>query len=938
MSNTSTNLPNSGMHYPYQALERKWQKFWKENKTFEVKEDLAKPKYYVLDMFPYPSGAGLHVGHPLGYIASDVLTRTKRLMGFNVLHPMGYDAFGLPAEQYAIQTGQHPATTTKENIKRYREQLDAIGFSFDWSREVVTCDPAYYKHTQSVFIDLFESWYDVDPRIDKARPIAELVKRFETSGDMQGRFTAEEWKQFDEKKKAEVLMNYRLAYQSEASVNWCPALGTVLANDEIQDGRSVRGGHLVEQKKMMQWHLRITAYAERLLAGHQEIEWPSAVIDMQRNWIGKSQGAEINFKLESGTAIERNLKVFTTRPDTIFGCTFMVIAPEHPLVNDLVTDSQKDSVGKFQERMKSKTERDRQENILAADGVFTGSFAIHPFFKEKIPVYIGEYVLASYGSGAIMAVPGHDERDHRFAKKHGLEIVSILKDVNVAEKAFEDKGGILANSSFLNDLSIEKATTAIISKLESEGIGQGKIQYRLRDAIFGRQRYWGEPIPVYFENGIAKTLPKSELPLVLPEVDKYLPTTSGEPPLARAVSWTYQNKFSLEYSTMPGFAGSCAYYLRYMDSKNETELVSKDKADYWGQVDFYLGGSEHATGHLLYARFWNHFLFDLGFVKQKEPFKKLYNQGMILGRSQFVYRHKDNQKYVSFDKLHKFGGETNFTRIHVDVKFVKNDILDLEKFKNWRAEFSSAQFELNDQNEYVCGSAIEKMSKSFYNVFNPDDIITDYGTDAFRLYEMFLGPLDQAKPWNMNGIEGVFRFLNKLWRYWHRDGELQVPAWEEGSTGTADELKVLHTLIKKCQTDIEIFSLNTMVSSFMIAGQELIKLQCHKKSIWGPYIILLSPFAPHLAEEMWSSMGHTTSISFAAYPKLVEEYLVSKIATYAVSFNGKTRFTVELPTEMDAAAVEEKVKSMEQTIKWCEGKSIVKMIVVPGKIVNIVLK
>jgi leucyl-tRNA synthetase len=929
---------------PFAALEKKWQQFWKENKTFEVKEDKARPKYYVLDMFPYPSGAGLHVGHPLGYIASDVLTRTKRLQGFNVLHPMGYDAFGLPAEQYAIQTGKHPALTTKENIKRYREQLDAIGFSFDWSREVVTCDPNYYKHTQSVFIDLFESWYNKDPKVNRARPISELVGIFEMLGsagvagvsEQHPSFDGAQWKKFSDQEKSAILMHYRLAYQSEASVNWCPNLGTVLANDEIQDGRSVRGGHPVEQKKMMQWHLRITAYAERLLEGHSEIDWPSAVIDMQRNWIGKSQGAEVYFPIEGKS--EQRLKVFTTRPDTIFGCTFMVIAPEHPLASSLTSVQQQKPVEEFLARMKSKTERDRQENILAADGVFTGSYCIHPFSNQKIPIYMGEYVLNTYGSGAIMAVPGHDERDHRFAKKHGLTIVSILKGIDVQEKSADEKEGILDGSDFLNGLGVEQALKSAIKKLEEKGLGCGKVQYRLRDAIFGRQRYWGEPIPVYYENGIAKTLPKNKLPLILPEVDKYLPTSTGEPPLARAKDWTYEGH-PLEYSTMPGFAGSCAYFLRYMDSKNETQLVESSKSSYWRQVDFYLGGSEHATGHLLYARFWNQFLFDCGVVKDKEPFKKLFNQGMILGRSQFVYRHKDTKKFVSFDRLGEFGGEDHFTRIHADVKMVSNDVLDTNQFCAWREEFKGAKFELNSAGQYICGSAIEKMSKSFYNVFNPDDIIAEYGADAFRLYEMFLGPLDQAKPWNMNGIEGVFRFLNKLWRYWHKDGEWSNPQWDKDeNSANPEELKVLHTLIKKCQTDIETMSINTMVSSFMIAGQELMKLGCYKESIWSPFLILLSPFAPHLTEEMWFSMGNKTSISFATYPVLNEAYLVSKIATYAVSFNGKTRFTVDLSRELDAVAVESHVRSMEQTSKWCEGKSIVKVIVVAGKIVNIVLK
>ncbi|MDH4468253.1 MAG: leucine--tRNA ligase [Bacteriovoracaceae bacterium] len=923
-SQKEAQTPN---HYPFSKWEQKWQKFWKENKTFEVTEDKNKPKYYILDMFPYPSGAGLHVGHPLGYIASDVLARTKRLQGYNVLHPMGYDAFGLPAEQYAIQTGQHPAITTKENRERYRAQLDAIGFSFDWSREVVTCDPEYYHHTQSVFIDLFESWYDNDPKVNKARPIVELVKRFEAQ-DLN-------WKNYSEKEKSDILMNYRLAYLSEASVNWCPHLGTVLANDEIQDGRSVRGGHPVEQKKMWQWHLRMTAYAERLLNGLTEIDWPQAVIDMQRNWIGKSVGAEIDFAIDGNAALK--LKIFTTRPDTIFGCTFMVIAPEHTNAKDLVKAEQQKAVDDFLLIMKSKTERDRQENIMAAQGIFTGSYAIHPFLKTKIPIYMGEYVLATYGTGAIMAVPGHDERDYRFAKKHGLKIVSILKDVDVSEVASESKEGILSNSDFLNGLPVSEAISKVIAKLEELKVGVGKTQFRLRDAIFGRQRYWGEPIPVYFENGIPKTIPKDELPLVLPDVDKYLPTSTGEPPLARAKNWKYQDKFPIEYSTMPGFAGSCAYFLRYMDPKNKNTLVDKSKADYWGQVDFYLGGSEHATGHLLYSRFWNHFLFDLGKISHREPFKKLFNQGMILGRSQFVYRQVDSGKYVSFDRLKDFGGEGKFTKIHVDVKFVKNDILDIEKFKNWREEYNSAEFILGDHGQYVCGSAIEKMSKSFYNVFNPDDIISEYGADAFRMYEMFLGPLEQAKPWNMNGIEGVFRFLNKLWRFWHQDGELTTPKWSS-APATEEELKALHTLIKKCMSDIEILSINTMVSSFMIAGQELMKLECDKKDIWEKFLILLSPFAPHFCEEIWSTMGKVGSISFAKFPELNESFLVSKVSTYAISFNGKTRFTVDFPTEMAATDVEAKVKAMDQTTKWCEGKNIVKVIVVPGKIVNLVLK
>ena len=921
------------MEYNFKEIESKWQAYWAANHTFKAEIDNSKPKYYVLDMFPYPSGAGLHVGHPLGYIASDIYSRYKRLCGFNVLHPMGYDAFGLPAEQYAIQTGQHPAVTTEKNIARYREQMDRIGFSYDWSREVRTCDPGYYKWTQWAFLQMFDSWYDNVQQ--KARPIAELEAAFAEGGSAAvdaacgevAPFTAEEWNGFDEKQKAAVLMQYRIAYQGETAVNWCPALGTVLANDEVKEGYSVRGGHPVEQKKMTQWQLRVSAYAGRLLEDLEDLDWTDSLKDMQRNWIGKSQGAEMNFKVSNGVE-EYDMTIFTTRADTVFGVTFMVLAPESEWVEKLTTPEQKEAVEEYLAMAKKKTERERMMEARKVTGVFSGSYATNPLTGDKVPVWIGEYVLAGYGTGAIMAVPAHDSRDYAFAKTFDLPIIPLIEGCDVSESSFDAKEGIMCNSGFLNGMTVKEAIPAAIDYVEKHGIGHRKINYRLRDAIFSRQRYWGEPFPMYFKDGIATPMTLEQLPLQLPEVDKYLPTESGEPPLGRAADWTYEG-YPIELSTMPGFAGSSAYYLRYMDPHNNNALVGTEADEYWRDVDLYIGGTEHATGHLIYSRFWNKFLFDLGYVCEKEPFKKLINQGMIQGRSNFVYRIINTNTFVSYGLKDQY--ET--TEIHVDVNIVRNDRLDIEAFKAWMPEFATAEFILED-GEYICGWAIEKMSKSMFNVVNPDMICDTYGADTLRLYEMFLGPLEQSKPWDTKGIDGVNRFIRKVWRlFYDRDGLIVTD-----EKATPEELKALHKLIGKVRTDIESFSFNTAVSAFMIAVNELTDLKCSKREVLEQLIVLLSPFTPHIAEELWEALGHKKSITYAAFPEYIEAYTVENSCTYAVSFNGKMRFTVELPVDMPREEVDAHVRGLEQTAKYVAGGNIVKVIVVPGKIVNIVVK
>ena len=921
------------MDYNFKEIERKWQAYWAANHTFKAEVDNSKPKYYVLDMFPYPSGAGLHVGHPLGYIASDIYSRYKRLCGFNVLHPMGYDAFGLPAEQYAIQTGQHPAVTTEKNIARYREQMDRIGFSYDWSREVRTCDPEYYKWTQWAFLQMFGCWYD--NAAQKARPIAELEAAFAQGGsaavdaacgDVEP-FTAEQWASFSVKEKAAVLMQYRIAYQGETAVNWCPALGTVLANDEVKEGYSVRGGHPVEQKKMTQWQLRVSAYAARLLDDLDTLDWTDSLKDMQRNWIGKSQGAEMNFKVSNGEQ-EYDMTIFTTRADTVFGVTFMVLAPESEWVEKLTTPEQKEAVEEYLAMAKKKTERERMMEARKVTGVFSGSYAVNPLTGAKVPIWIGEYVLAGYGTGAIMAVPAHDSRDYAFAKTFDLPIIPLIEGCDVSESSFDAKEGVMCNSGFLNGLTVKEAIPAAIDYVEKHGIGHRKVNYRLRDAIFSRQRYWGEPFPMYFKDGVATPMTLADLPLQLPEVDKFLPTETGEPPLGRAKDWTYDG-CQIEMSTMPGFAGSSAYYLRYMDPHNNEALVGEEANGYWQDVDLYIGGTEHATGHLIYSRFWNKFLYDLGYVCKKEPFRKLINQGMIQGRSNFVYRIIGTNTFVSLGLKDQY--ET--TEIHVDVNIVRNDRLDLEAFKAWMPEFATAEFILED-GEYICGWAVEKMSKSMFNVVNPDLICDTYGADTLRLYEMFLGPLEQSKPWDTKGIDGVNRFIKKVWRlFYDRDGFIVTD-----EKATPEELKALHKLIGKVRTDIEAFSFNTAVSAFMIAVNELTDLKCTKREILEQLVVLLSPFAPHVTEELWEALGHKESITYATFPEYVEAYTVENNCTYAVSFNGKTRFTVELPLDMSREDVDAHVRGLEQTAKYVGECNIVKVIVVPGKIVNIVVK
>ena len=919
------------MEYNFREIEQKWQARWAAEKTFRTREDASKPKFYVLDMFPYPSGAGLHVGHPLGYIASDIFSRYKRLKGFNVLHPMGYDAFGLPAEQYAIQTGQHPEVTTHQNVARYREQLDRIGFSYDWDREFRTCDPEYYKWTQWAFLQMFDSYYD--NRLGKARPISELVAAFEQTGtdgidaacSEAMSFTADEWKAFSEAEKSKALMNWRIAYQGESSVNWCPALGTVLANDEVKDGLSVRGGHPVEQKKMTQWQLRVSAYAGRLLESLERLDWTDSLKEMQRNWIGRSEGCEVVFPVDT-EGVRTDVTIFTTRVDTIFGVTFMVLAPESDLTPQLTTPGQKAAVEEYLAYVKKKTERERIAETKTVTGVFSGSYGINPLTGEKVPVWISEYVLAGYGTGAIMAVPAHDSRDYAFAKKFGLEIRPIIEGCDVSEASFDAKEVIMCNSGFLNGMDVKKAIEAAKDYVEENGLGHRKVNYRLRDAIFSRQRYWGEPFPIYYKDGIPTPLPVDKLPLTLPEVSAFKPTEDGQPPLARAKDWTYEG-WPLETSTMPGFAGSSAYYLRYMDPHNDEALVGRGVDEYWRNVDLYIGGTEHATGHLIYSRFWNKFLFDLGYVCEDEPFRKLVNQGMIQGRSNFVYRIVGTNKFVSVGLKDNY--ETQ--EIHVDINLVRNDRLDLEGFRAWRPEFKDAEFVLED-GEYVCGWAVEKMSKSMFNVVNPDDICNNYGADTLRLYEMFLGPLEQSKPWDTKGIDGVHRFLRKVWRlFWDKDTFLVTD-----EAPTPAELKALHKLIAKEQEDIEHFSYNTTVSAFMIALNDL--GNCNKRAILEPFLVLLSPFAPHIAEELWHDLGHDGSITYAAFPEFNPAYVAEDNVTYPVAFNGKTRFTVDLPKSLTPSEVEAQVRSLDQTARYQGDMTIAKVIVVPGRMINIVLK
>lgn len=962
--------------YNHIEIEAKWQAYWQENKINEVKEDTNKPKYYVLDMFPYPSGAGLHVGHPLGYIASDIYSRYKRLKGYNVLHPMGYDAFGLPAEQYAIQTGQHPAITTAKNIQKYREQLDKIGFSYDWSREVKTADPTYYKWTQWIFLKLFNSWYN--PIVNKAEPIESLIELFNKEG-FKGSddgiltggiefdypaFTADQWQNFGEEDKQKILLGFRLAYLSEAYVNWCPAMGTVLSNDEVKDGLSERGGFPVERKKMNQWSLRITAYAERLLQDLDELDWTESLKESQRNWIGKSQGASLHFKVQDQNF---DMEVFTTRPDTLFGISFLAIAPEHEMLKEIVTPEHMDEVMNYVESSKNRSERDRQSDVKRVSGEFTGAYAIHPFTGKEIPIWVADYVLGGYGTGAVMGVPAHDSRDFAFAKHFNLPILPVIAgntEHDFTTSAYDAKEGNCINSSFLNGLGVKKAIKKAIQEIEERKVGKGKTNFRLRDAIFGRQRYWGEPIPIYYKNGIPYPVEESDLPIILPEIETFLPTENGEPPLGRAKNWKYKGEYEYELSTMPGWAGSSWYFLRYMDAKNNKEIASKEALSYWKQVDLYLGGSEHATGHLLYVRFWTKFLFDLGIIPCNEPAKKLINQGMIQGRSNFIFRvdcFKGEKKELSFfasksyfdkeDKIKnipilfeqfnlqqklKIGfdfSKINVVKMNVDVNLVENDTLNINGIRSWRDDFEQAIFILEDQ-KFICDWEIEKMSKSKWNVVTPDYIIDQYGADTLRLYEMFLGPLEQSKPWNTQGIEGVHRFLKKLWRlFFDANGILQLDQTEPDKTA----LKALHKAIKKAAEDIENFSFNTSVSTFMICVNELTELKCNNKHILRDFVIILSPYAPHIAEELWHILGETDSITKATFPEFNPAYLVESSFSYPISINGKHRTNIEFSLTANQQEVEESVLANEIIIKWLEGKSPKKIILVKGKIINIVI-
>ncbi len=918
------------MQYDFRKIEKKWQKYWEENNVYKVDIDHEKPKYYVLDMFPYPSGAGLHVGHPLGYIASDIFSRYKRLCGFNVLHPMGYDAFGLPAEQYAIQTGQHPAVTTAQNVKKYKAQLDTIGFSFDWSREIKTSDPDYYKWTQHAFILMFKHWFN--NKTQKAEPIEKLIETFKKEGNKNvdaastqtDIFSQEDWNNYTEKQQQSILLNYRLAYRAQTTVNWCAQLGTVLANDEVKEGLSVRGGFPVIQKKMEQWSLRITAYAERLLKGLELIDWSDALKEMQRNWIGRSEGAQMFFDLKDS---DNKLEIFTTRPDTIYGATFMVIAPESELVESLTTDEQKKEVEEYVNQSKKRSERERIAEVKNITGSFTGSYAINPFTGDEIPIWVADYVLAGYGTGAIMAVPAHDSRDYAFAKHFNLKIIEVVSGGDISEQSYDAKDGILINSDIINGLNVKQAISKMLEVIEERKIGKRQINYRLRDAIFSRQRYWGEPFPVYFKDGMPYTIDEGELPLRLPEIDSYKPTKEGEPPLARAKNWHTKEGYPYELSTMPGFAGSSAYYLRYMDSKNSEALVSKEANEYWQDIDLYVGGAEHAVGHLIYARFWSKFLFDTSYVIKDEPFKKLINQGMIQGRSNFVYRIKNTNTFVS----HGLKSNYDVTPIHVDVNIVHNDILDIEAFKNWNSEYSTAEFILEDD-KYICGYAIEKMSKSMFNVVNPDSIIEQYGADTLRLYEMFLGPIEQSKPWNTNGIEGVHKFLRKYWALFYQNNKLNISNAKPNDA----ELKILHKTIKKVSKDIEQFSFNTSVSAFMICVNELSSLKCNKREILTPLTILLSPFAPHITEELWFALGNTETINNAEFPKFEEKYLKEDSIVYPVAFNGKRRYEIKVDANADNKVIEEMALAHRNAAKWLNGKTVKKIFVVPKRMVNIV--
>ena len=954
------------MDYNFNEVEKKWQEYWRDNNIYKVDIDKNKPKFYILDMFPYPSGAGLHVGHPLGYIASDIYARYKRLKGFNVLHPMGYDAYGLPAEQYAIQTGTHPAITTEKNINRYREQMDKIGFCYDWDREVRTSDPNYYKWTQWTFIQLFNSYYCNQAK--KAQPIAELVKIFEQQGT-EGlnaacsrplSFTAEEWKAMSEKEQQEILMNYRLAYLADTMVNWCPELGTVLANDEVADGLSVRGGHPVVRKTMKQWLLRITAYAERLLEGLDTIEWSESIKEVQRNWIGKSMGASLFFDIADK---DINIEVFTTRADTLFGASFMVLAPEHEMISSLVTDEQRAAVEEYVTWAKNRSERERMAEVKKVSGVFTGAYGINPFTGARIPIWVADYVLMGYGTGAIMAVPAHDSRDFAFARHFNLPIIQVVakpgeepSDASQWTESFDAKEGVMVNSEFLNGLSVKEAIATMIQKVEEKGIGKGKTNYRLRDAIFSRQRYWGEPFPIYYKDGMPYAIDESRLPLELPPIDAYKPTETGEPPLARAKNWTTEDGCPLETNTMPGFAGSSGYYLRYMDPQNNNEFISKEANDYWQQVDLYIGGAEHGTGHLIYSRFWNKFLFDLGVICKDEPFKKMINQGMIQGRTSFVYRVNIQKckeyfanKEMPFD-IDALGSANIFVSkniegreyysdpIRVDISMVHNDILDTEEFNQWRDDLKDSKFIFEQDKEgnpiYVCGWEVEKMSKSKFNVQNPDDLVAKYGADTLRLYEMFLGPLEQSKPWDTQGIEGVYRFIRKFWRlYTDENNEFSF----SDEPATKEELKSLHKLIKKEEDDIERISFNTVVSAFMICVNELTDLKCNKREILEPLAIMVSPYAPHLAEELWHQMGHEDSVVTQKFPEFVESYVVENNFTYPVSVNGKKRFDLELPITLSPAEIEKAAIETPEAAKWIGDKSIKKVVVVPKKIINIVI-
>lgn len=961
------------MEYNFREIEQGWRKFWAENKTFKTVEDSSRPKFYVLDMFPYPSGAGLHVGHPLGYIASDIYARYKRLQGFNVLHPMGYDSFGLPAEQYAIQTGQHPEKTTRENIARYRDQLDKIGFCFDWDREVRTSSPEYYKWTQWIFKQLYNAWYDEN--LQKAVHIDILKAEFAANGngavkattDCAVHFSAAEWNEFDTVRQEQILQEYRLTYLADSWVNWCPALGTVLANDEVVNGVSERGGHPVEQKLMRQWSMRIKAYAERLLTGLDGLDWTDSIKDQQRNWIGKSQGASVKFEVAGST---EKIEVFTTRPDTIYGVTFMVLAPEHPLVDEITTAEYAAEVANYKKQASLKTERDRQADVKNITGQFTGAYAIHPFSGEKVQIWIGDYVLASYGTGAVMAVPCGDQRDWDFATHFGIEIRNIFKDVDVSEAAYAEKDAVIANSDFLNDLPAKEAIKKAIEAIEAKGIGKGKTQYRLRDAVFSRQRYWGEPFPVYYKGDTPYLVDDAHLPVTLPEVDKYLPTEDGEPPLARAEksAWNHFEGDRMEYNTMPGWAGSSWYFLRYMDPHNEKEFVAKEKVDYWKNVDLYIGGSEHATGHLLYARFWTKFLYDMGYIPFEEPFQKMINQGMILGRSSFIHRagatvlvsveekYRNKSIFISKNLLDKiqsiefyhefmedrpmYSGYTpdyvNAYPMHVDISLVDNDQLDIESFKKWRPEYKEAEFIREQDGTFICSSEVEKMSKSKYNVQTPDELVDKFGADTLRMYEMFLGPLEQSKPWDTKGINGVHSFLRKLWRLFNIDE--QGAAQLDRSEPKPEALKTLHKTIKKIGDDLERFSFNTGVSNFMICVNELTDQKCNSAQILEQLVILLSPYAPHISEELWMKLGHPAgTVGTASFPVFKAEYLVEANHSYPVSFNGKTRFNIELPTNLSKEEIEKEVLACAEAVKWLEGKAPKKVIVVPGRIVNVVI-